>query len=232
MNQWMVAMAAGVGGALFLLMGGGLAGCGPYGRRPVSTELAIGVSTNPMMFCQAAWGQSDMVSTYDRSGGNADWWDVPAPLPGTTDLYEALRVEGPGCIKRIWMTNVPAKEWLFFLDGEAQPRLRLSPEELFAFAAASPERPLRGNISGGAYSYVPIPFARSIRVVVRMPGYKEGRPYFQINYERYPAGANVQSWPVRMDEDTTNAFRRANASWRQVAADDAGIVRRLNWRRL
>ena len=38
-------------------------------------------------------------------------------------------MDGPGCVKRIWMTNVPAKEWLFYFDGETEPRLRLAQEK-------------------------------------------------------------------------------------------------------
>ena len=207
-------------------------GCGEARRPVVTVASVVATLTNPVAFCEPAPGVSDMVSTYDRGGGNADWWDAPAPMPGSTDLYEALRVDGPGCVKRIWMTNVPAKEWLFYFDGETEPRLRLAQEKLFAFDGVSPDRPIRGSVSGGCYSYLPIPFAKSIRVAVRMPGYKEGRPYFQFNYERYPAGTRVETWPVQLDAATSNAIGRVNAAWRNVAADDAAIAGRQNWRRV
>jgi hypothetical protein len=210
------------------------AGCGRAGR-PVSVSSVAADLTNLMAFCEPPVGVSDMESTYDRRGGNADWWDVPQPLPGTTNLYEALRVDGPGCIKRIWMTNILATEWLFFLDGEPDARLRISHRELFGMDDAAGRHLLQACVSGGSHSYLPIPFAKSIRVVIRMPDYKEGgRPYFHINYERYPSGWPVTSWTPAQGVSASDAMARVNAAWQsqQVAAEAAAMVRGLSWSRV
>lgn len=204
-------------------------GCQPAAR-PVTLSTQAACLTNPAMFCAPVIGSSDMEATYDRRGGNADWWDVPPPLPGTTNLYEALHVKGPGCLTRIWMTNVPGTDWLFFFDGEDQPRLSLSEGDLFWNLPE--EMPLRNTVSGGCYSYLPLPFAKSLRVAIRMPTLTpNSRPYFQFNYERYPAGTRVETWPMRMDAVASNATARVNAAWRQVATEDAAIVGRMNWQR-
>lgn len=207
-------------------------GCGE-GRHPaVSVASEIAALTNPATLCVAESGVSDMISTYDRAGGNADWWNIPAPVDGK-ELYEAASIAGPGCLTRIWVTNVQAKEWQFYFDGEASPRIRLTQADLFACGDNSAEQPIRDSVSGGCYTYVPLPFAKSLRIVLRMPKPKpDARPYFQINYERYPAGTQVETYPVRMEAATSNAIARAVSSWRDVAADDAAIVRRLNWRRV
>lgn len=204
-----------------------LAGCGP--RRPVTAESELAALTDPLACCTPAQGVSDMASTYDRRGANADWWEIPAPVDGR-ELYEALRVDGPGCLKRIWSTNVPATEWLFFFDGEAEPRLKLTPSDLFGGQPGG--QPIQGGVSGGAYSYLPMPYARSLRILLRMPNITaNARPYFHFNYERYPSGTPVESWPRRPDAALSNALTRANAAWRQVAADDAAVLSRQTWQR-
>ena len=91
---------------------------------------------------------------------------------------------------------------------------------------------MQGQSSGGAYSYLPLPFAKSIRIVVRVPGARDGRAYFHINYERFPSGTAVTSWPRQPDAALSNALDQANASWRQVPAEDAAIVRQQTWRRV
>lgn len=217
-----------VGAALVLSL---LGGCGE--RRTVTAASSVAVLTDLQDFCQPARGISDMFSTYDRQGGNADWWQVPPPVAGTRDLYEALRVKGPGCIKRIWQTNTPATEWLFYFDDETEPRLRLSGGDMFGGDAGSPRRPVQGGASGGCYSYLPLPFARSIRIVLRMPEIRQdARPYFHINYERYPAGTSVETWKPTSLEGLTNLLAQAASGWRRTAADDAAVLAGLAWRRI
>jgi hypothetical protein len=203
-------------------------GCGKA-KPGVSVATEVAVLTNLLAFCEPPAGESGMFSTYDRRGGNADWWDVPRPIPGSTNLYEMFRMEGPGCIKRIWETNVPVKEWLFYFDGESEPRYRT--ESFFTAEAEGTE--VRGGASGGVYSYLPIPFAKSIRIVLCMPEVAaNARPYFHLNYERYPAGTPVASWPAVMTTGTSNTLVAVKEAWQQVAAADRAIVKRLAWRRL
>ena len=220
--------------ALLLLAAGFFSGgCGEARHAPVSVASELAALADPVNFCLPAHSQSDMISSYDRGGGNADWWVVPPPVAGSKDLYEAGTFTGPGCVKRIWVTNVPAKEWLFYVDGEAEPRLRMTQEELFAYDLFAPSRPLCGNASGGCYSYLPVPFVKSLRVVLRMPDLdRNARLYFQIHVERYPDGTAVEPWPKRPDATISNALAHVNAAWKRVAADDAAIIGRLHWRQV
>lgn len=43
--------------------------------------------------------RSERISSYDRAGGNYDWWVIP---PSETATIAAI--EGAGCVKHIWMT--------------------------------------------------------------------------------------------------------------------------------
>ena len=218
--------------AVLLLMAGALlfGGCGE--SRVVSVASEVAMLTNPAVFCEVPFGVSDMISTYDRAGGNMDWWNIPAPIDGK-DLYEAASLTGPGCVTRLWMTNVPATEWLFYFDGEPTPRLRFPQAELFPYTGDMSEWPIRGSVSGGCYNYHPFLFAKSLRIVLCMPKLRpDARAYFQINYKRYPAGTQVETARVPPDAMISNAIARANAALLHVAADDAAIVGRLNWHRL
>lgn len=204
-----------------------LTGCRERHSVTVATKLAA--LTDVRALCAPERGVSEMVSTFDRRGGNVDWWDVPKPVDGR-DLYEALNVDGAGCVTRIWMTNVPATEWLFFFDGENSPRLRLTQSQLFGENAA--DRPIRGGASGGSYSYLPLPFAKSLRIMLRMPNLQSNaRPYFHINYERYPAGTAVTSWARSPDAEVSNIMARANAVWRNVAQTQTALAGRLVWQK-
>jgi len=201
-------------------------GCGQ--RHVVTVESQINALTDPMTFCLPSDGVSDMVSTCDPRGLNADWWIIPKPLDGR-ELYEALNVKGPGCLKRIWSTNVQATEWLFYFDGETSPRLALKPEELFGGLPG--RKPIQGTSSGGAYSYLPLPYAHSLRVVLRMPKLDaNARPYFHFNYERYSAGTQVTSWPQTVGGDLSNAILRASTAWQHVRDDDTNIIAHQTWR--
>ncbi len=101
---------------------------------------------------------------------------------------------GPGAITRIWMTSGdtqsvpldPAVRIRFYLDGEAKPRIDLPLPDLFSGAAPPFTPPLVGDrlaSSGGYFSYVPIPFARSC--LVTLTGAESLRLWFQFNFHRH-----------------------------------------------
>ncbi|MBI4902140.1 MAG: DUF2961 domain-containing protein [Acidobacteria bacterium] len=119
-------------------------------------------------------------SSYDRTGGNDD---------GFSGKYSFLRkegdgliiaelTEGPGMLTRIW-TPTPTDDPIeFWFDGEPAPRYRLKFIDLFTGKQAPFEKPLVGSGAGGYYSYVPLKFRKSIRVIVRA----EKVRFHQINY--------------------------------------------------
>jgi hypothetical protein len=175
-------------------------------------------------------GVSDMISSFDRMGGNADWADLKACWVGG-DRYVLADLKGPGCLRRMWMTNVNAEEWLFYFDGESEPRIRLAERDLFAIgrAGVAPfQPPLADGLSGGSFSYIPLPYAKSLRIVVRIAQAKpDSRPYFHFNYETYPAGAPVRSYPRTPGEADLRAVSETRAFWAGVPEAMAGEAARL-----
>ncbi len=161
------------------------------------------------------------VSSYDRTGGNADLGIGPdtAPLLATLglpvvqldfsylyrdgDRYVVFDEVGPGVVWRIWMTGLDALlagglagDVAFELDDDSVPRLRLDRAQLFAGATAPFLAPLAGDrtaSSGGFYSAVPIAFARRLRITTStVPN------WLQITFARLPP----DQVPASFDPDT------------------------------
>jgi hypothetical protein len=208
------------------LLGWGMVGCRPSVTQVLTVEAAF---DDLLRFQPAAREgvRSEMISSTDPSGGNADWADLRSLHQGE-DRYRLASLKGPGCLRRVWMTNVRAVEWLFYLDGESEPRLRLTESQLFGQEASAPvfpfEPPLADTLSGGAYSYVPIPFQRSLDVVVRISHVPaDARPYFHFNVEFYPNHFRVSSYPKQWSaaqrrhvEGVLQTLRHRDDEWAAV----------------
>jgi hypothetical protein len=131
------------------------------------------------------------VSSYDRKGGNDD---------GFVGTYSFVRKEeaglvvadlkGPGVVYRIW-TATPSDDIIkFYFDGEASPRLRLPFIDLFSGRQYPFVPPVAGVGAGGFYSYVPLPYKESLKVVVKSDHFN----FYQLNYATYPEGSGVESY--------------------------------------
>jgi len=76
-------------------------------------------------------------------------------------------LEGPGIIYRIHRSSPSDDIIEFYFDGESIPRIRLKITELFDGRHAPFLFPLVGNGVGGHYSYLPLAYQRSCKVVVK-----------------------------------------------------------------
>jgi len=133
-----------------------------------------------------------MFSSYDRSGGNDD---------GFTGRYSYLRKEGDalviaelkgaGALTRIHTPTPIDAPIEFYIDGETSPRIAMPFRDLFRGDRAPFTGERVGHALGGYYSFVPIEFTRSIKVVVRAPTWTgtTGLQFYQINYVLYQRGA-------------------------------------------
>jgi hypothetical protein len=147
-----------------------------------------------------------MVSSYDRTGGNDD---------GFSGKYSFVRKEagglviadlqGPGIIYRIH-TPTPTDDPIeFYFDGESTPRLRLRFSQLFDGTRPPFLPPLVGSGSGGRYAYVPIPYERSCKVLVKA----EKVQFYDINFARFAPGAPIRSYEDQASPATTTALEAA-----------------------
>jgi len=129
------------------------------------------------------------ISSYDRTGGNADF--VPIPPGGTARLAD---IQGPGVIVQFWVT-IGAKDPYFlrrillrmYWDGEDNPSVETPIGDFFGtgFQYKHFVTPFIGMSSGGYYSYFPMPFRKSARVeVVNQTGQSVNSFYYHIDYQK------------------------------------------------
>lgn len=159
-------------------------------------------------------------SSYDRSGGNND---------GFSGAYSKLREEdgnsviaemdGPGCIYRLWMTHSGGEEdgllerkgehIRIYLDGDPAPVLDVPIEHLFDNSLERFPSPIAGKGIGGFYSYVPIPYRKSCKVVVDGLGVR----FYQLNYATFPSDEGVKSFQMDLSAEEKEILGKAVACW-------------------
>ncbi|MBI3119191.1 MAG: hypothetical protein HYZ00_10920, partial [Candidatus Hydrogenedentes bacterium] len=159
-------------------------------------------------------------SSYDRTGGNND---------GFSGQYSKLReedgnsviaeMEGPGCIQRIWFTHSVHKEdgllerkhehIKIYLDGKDTPALDVPLENLFDGSLEHFPHPLAGQGIGGFYSYVPIPYLKSCKVVIDGLGVR----FYQLNYVTFPSAEGVRPFSMELTDAESAALTEAVKRW-------------------
>lgn len=148
------------------------------------------------------------VSSYDRTGGNDD---------GFSGKYSFVRKEanglviadlkGPGVITRMW-TPTPTDDTVeFYFDGEATPRLSLKFRDLFSNRQFPFLAPLSGIGAGGFYTYVPLPYKESCKVLLKA----ERLMFYQINYATYPADTRLESYAPTASPEFKQHLEKAQA---------------------
>lgn len=155
------------------------------------------------------------LSSYDTTGGNND---------GFSGLYSFVRregdglvladLEGPGVVNRIW-TPTPTESMIaFYFDGEPAPRMRLPFIDLFSGHVEPFVRPVVGNEVGGYYSYLPMPYQHSLKIVYEGDDIR----FQQIQYRRYPAGSTVTSFHLPLSTEEQRELQRVVARWNNLEA--------------
>ncbi len=135
------------------------------------------------------------LSSWDRSGGNADHAVI---LPGET--HELGRIEGAGCVKHIWMTQMalPPEEHdlcravlRIYWDGESSPSIEVPLGDFFGVGFG-----LRRNFSSlplqmspqdgkSMNCWFPMPFADGARFEVEYQGESRLILYYYVDYESH-----------------------------------------------
>ncbi len=130
-------------------------------------------------------------SSYDRTGGNDDGFSGKYSfLRKEGDGLVIAEVTGPGAITRIWTPTPIDAPIEFYFDGETTPRLVLPFKDVFSGKTQPFVGDLTGHCLGGYYSYVPLEFAKSIKVVVRAALFQ----FYMINYVVYEPQVPVRTF--------------------------------------
>ncbi len=156
--------------------------------------------------------QRRRLSSYDRTGGNHDWWDF---APGETKTI--AEIAGAGCIKHIWCTLYSNTKHEYrkitlrmFWDGETEPSIEVPIGDFFGMGHGMARNfvslPLQMSPQDGrAFNcWFPMPFADGARLEVTSECEKPLNFYFYVDYEAYPPGTDMSD------------YGRFHAQWRRV----------------
>jgi len=169
----------------------------------------------------AQFSSYDRASRYDPKTDQYLNWDANGDagqyLREEGNVGVMAEIEGPGCIQRVWSAN-PEGRIRFFFDGEQQPRVDMEFARMFDDSTPPFLSPLCGTHGAGKNSYVPMPFAKSCRVV--SIGDKEPpRHYYHITYRTFPKGTPVQTFDPSFDEAARAALGDARYKLSRCGAD-------------
>ncbi|HYG79966.1 MAG TPA: glycoside hydrolase family 172 protein [Pyrinomonadaceae bacterium] len=156
------------------------------------------------------------VSSYDRTGGNDDGFSGKYSFvrrePGGLVIAD---LKGPGAIYRIW-TPTPTDDIVeFYFDGEENPRIRVRFSDLFSGREFPFLSPVVGIGAGGFYSYLPLPYKESCKVLLKA----ERLMFYQINYATYPAGSQVESYSAQAAGEFAQHLERARKLFASPGSD-------------
>lgn len=111
---------------------------------------------------------------------------------GGRPAYLLLDREGPGVITRIWSAN-PGRAGMIsvFVDGEPEPVIYERMDLLLSGRGTFPP-PFAGVRGRGATAYLPIPYAKNIRITIDES--PDSGVYYGIDYRTYPEDVQIQSY--------------------------------------
>jgi len=149
-----------------------------------------------------------MFSSYDRTGGNDD---------GFSGKYSYLRkegenlviaeMEGPGAIYRMHMPGPQDGIMEFFFDGESTPRISMKITDIVDGKHSPFLAPLVGGGVGGRYSYVPLTYQHSCKVVVKAPVFC----FYDINYATYPKSTIIPTFQNPPDAEWQQKIKKISS---------------------
>ncbi|HET6487354.1 MAG TPA: DUF2961 domain-containing protein, partial [Spirochaetia bacterium] len=156
----------------------------------------------------------ERLSSYDRAGGNYDWWVVKAG-----ESARIAEIPGPGCIRHLWMTlwstepaflrKVVLRAWW---DGEAAPSVLCPIGDFFGIGHGIMKNfwslPLQMSPQDGRSfnCWFPMPFSSAARLEVANDSASPINLYFYVDYDRLD----------RLDA----GYGRFHAQWRRENPTD------------
>jgi hypothetical protein len=186
-------------------------------------------------------------SGYDRGGGFYDSGNFLRIEDNRH--YVLMEAKGPGCIDRMWFTykSPVGKEpydLLIFIDSTDEPLIRVDLDTLFSGKRrpfVSPLAGLCGNKTFPArYSYVPIGFQKSCKVVLvpRAPqerynyrtnsaGEKIPHIYYQITYRKFEADTRVRRFRWNPEREESEALVKIQSVWSNAGLSPWGALAEL-----
>jgi len=208
-------------GVIFLLAA---AGCSPAPTGdPVTVASLAERLIDPLWLARLDQPDTILHSSVDRTGGNNDYGTFlrDSQAPGWKVLVD---LKGPGYVSRVWFTGAKdgyPHRFRFYFDGEETPRLEGDIKELFSGRMAPFLAPLAEYINYCWYSFVPMPYAKRLRIECE-EGPQGAKVYYQISESPLPRHTPVESFAWPLPERDTAALADARAIWAENRLPEAG----------
>ena len=147
----------------------------------------------------AQWSSWDRASKWDEQAGKFVGWDANGDNNGMIraegDSFVMAEMDGPGCIWRIWSAAPQAGHVRIYLDGSETPAVDLPFAGYFDLQNEPFVYPsLVYDAASGKNCYVPIPYAKSCKVVAD----KDWGAYYHFVYTTFPKGTVVPTFSRAM----------------------------------
>lgn len=177
----------------------------------VSLDLLLDDMTERDKLCE--WPNPEYVcrqaSSYDRAAvSSGENWFANADCSQFLREEEnngrrewvLMEADGPGAIVRFWITAPNYVNHLYFyIDNAAEPVIAGASDMVIGGSAVAPS-PLSQETARGRNLYLPIPYAKSIKVTCDKIDVQPAF-YYQINYRTYAHGTPVESFSQKVLAD-------------------------------
>ena len=165
-------------------------------------------------FTQAT--QTASVSSHDRTGGNDDGFSGSYSfIRKESDGLVIADLKGPGVIYRIW-TPTPTDDIMeFYFDDEGKPRISIKFRDLFTGVSFPFVRPIVGFGAGGFYSYLPLPYQKSCKIIIKAQRVQ----FYQINYATYLDKTPLESFSMKPSRQFMEHLEKAKTLFSSAGTD-------------
>lgn len=193
-----------------------LVGCAGSGSDPngLSWSDVLGNLTNSETIARLDVPGTSIITSFDPTGGNDDFSHFLRKGPDGWNVLADL--EGPGYVSRFWTTGEydGRHRVRFYFDGEREPRLDLSLDELTG--GRDPFRPpLAAFENYGWFSFIPMPYAKRLVIMVKEDSRSGARLYYQINYCKLPKGRRVKTFTGEVTPAEAEKLTAVVENWKR-----------------
>ena len=168
---------------------------------------------NPAFICRQFSSYDRRTVAPDKPGwfanGDASWFIREETTDGRRE-FVMMDTTGPGAVVRFWMTfgNEAAYTGTLriYIDGNAKPEIEgpvlkiISGGQLVGEPLSSSVSPLTVYAQRGHNLYMPIPYAKSLKITYECPALDPVKHspsvYYNIDYRTYAAGTKVTSFTM------------------------------------
>lgn len=205
------------------------AGCGgPPPGEPVTVASLAERLSDPLWLARLDQEDTRLHASSDPTGGNDDYGHFlrDSRDPGWKVIAD---LKGPGFVSRIWFTGAKDGDphgFRFYFDGEETPRFEGDVKELLGGRMAPFLAPLAEYNNYCWYSFVPMPYAKSLRIET-----EAGRPdaggaprkiYYQVSESRLPRRTPVETFTWPLPGRDLEALEKVRDLWRVNRLPEAG----------